>query len=187
VNPIEGVAAQYPVRMRGRMAAVLVVLVIVVGGGVVTWRALSPSKPGGDPGNAFYGRLHLATGAIPPTATDVRMESAQATQWTTGCPEFGSGSRSGWTRVYLSATFDDTSLTPSQVLDNVNAVLVQQGWTRHDEPTGPGRGMSPHWTLRPHGGRSADLFLFSPNRSTETDWFMGVSWQPPGPIGSDCP
>jgi hypothetical protein len=163
----------------------VVVLVTVALGGVLIWR--STSRPGGDPGNSMYGRLHLVTQAIPNTATNVRMGAAQPTGWTTGCPEFGAASRSGWTRVYLSATFDDAGVTTSQVLHDVNGVLTLQGWTRHDEPTGSGRGRSPHWTFRPHGGRAANLFLFPPNGSAEADWFMGVSWQPPGPIGSECP
>jgi hypothetical protein len=163
----------------------VVVLVVVAVGGVLIWQ--SSSRTGGDPGNATYSRLRLATRAIPKTANNVRMAAAQPTGWTTGCPEFGAASRSGWTHVYLSVTFEESGVTTSQVLDRVNTVLTEQGWTRHDEPTGPGRGISPHWTLRPHGGRAANLFLFPPNGSTETNWFMGVSWQPPGPIGTECP
>jgi hypothetical protein len=174
--------------MKGRRAVVLagvVVPVIVAVGGVVIWQ--HPARTGGDPGNAIYGRLHLATQAIPTTATDVRMGATQRADWTTGCPEFGAASRPGWTRVNLSATFADTDMTTSQVINDVDGALTNQGWTRHDEATSPGRGPSPHWTLRPDGGRVANLFLFPPDGSIETDWFMGVSWQPSGPIGTECP
>jgi hypothetical protein len=174
--------------MRSRAAVVVgaVVAIVVVAVSAVLI-SQSIARPGGDPGNAIYGRLHLATRAIPDTATNVRMGAAQPTGWTKGCPEFGATSRSGWTRVYFSATFEDTGVTKSQVLADVNAVLDRQGWIRRDEPTGPGRSRSPHWTLRPHGGRLANLFLLPPNATTEPHWFMGVSWQPPGPVGSECP
>jgi hypothetical protein len=164
----------------GVAALVLLVVILVV-------ILPTPFRAGGDPGNATYARLRLATRAIPSTAVNVHREAAEPTGWTAGCPEFGSASHVGWTRVYLSATFDEPGVTTSQVLDEVGAALTHQGWIRHDEPTGPGRGPSPHWTLRPRRGRTADLFLFPANGSSESNWFMGVSWQPPGPIGTNCP
>jgi hypothetical protein len=178
---------RYLVRMRGRAFVLIGVVALAVAAVAGVLVLQSTSRPGGDPGNLVYGRLHLATRAIPSTATNVRTEGSRPTGWTTGCPEFGAASRSGWTRAYFSTTFDDAGVASSQVLGQMNAVLTQQGWTRHDEPTGSGRGTSPHWTLRPHGGREANLFLFPPSGPTEADWLMGVSWQPSGPIGTECP
>ncbi len=60
------------------------VALLVIGG--ILWLRLS--RPGGDPGNAVYYRLHHnVIGAIPVSATEVLRGASTVVQWDSGCSE----------------------------------------------------------------------------------------------------
>jgi hypothetical protein len=167
-------------RRRARRLVAGAVLIVAVAG-LFLW---SPwSRPGGDPGNAVYHRLHDdVVHAIPADASAVRMGVNTTVRWVGGCSEIA-GARSGWTEAYVTVQFVDTRQSRAVALGTIAQTFERQGWIRHDVSPDPKQGKVPHWVLDVHQGQLASAFAFGdPN-----GWFISASWQPPGPVGQPCP
>jgi len=131
---------------------------------------------GGDPGGRILKDLQPASAAVPRDSTDVVTHNNDSI-WSGACPDNASG-RAGWSEVNVYTTFM-TSLSKVQVTDAVNAVLVRQGWLRHDVSFGRGQGVNAHWTKRLASGTVGEAAVY-PVPAGSTNWLLSVASKPPG-------
>jgi hypothetical protein len=140
-------------------------------------------RPGGDPGNKVLRSLQQIEGAVPPTASHVRVQSFAA-QWLPACPEFHNAN-AGWSRVQVNVQFVDGD-SRSTLADQMDSVLRRKGWVRMDVAPGPHEGRIAHWTHKEPTGSKGTVFAF-PAPADSHSWVLTAEWQPPGPANQGCP
>jgi hypothetical protein len=146
--------------------------------GVVTYALLATNQhPGGDPHNAVLLTLQKIKSAVPAGASDVSMQSYDAT-WMGAC-QSDPNSHAGWVEARVNVDFTDAAPVQA-VKTEINAALVRLRWVRHDFVITRGQGPTAHWTRPIPFGRRADAFAF-PVPAGSTSWVLTATWQPPGP------
>jgi len=168
-------------RARRRAGTLLVLIAIVAAALLIIWRVESHS--GGDPNNTVYTELKNTLLAMPPGLDNARLNAATPTGWVSGCPGFRA-SGAGWSQVYVSVDFAD-SRARGLVRSQINRALSRTGWVRHDERAGQDQGKLAHWFKDMSQGGVANIFAY-PSRGAG-HWSMTAAWQPPGPVGRECP
>lgn len=134
-------------------------------------------------GGKIFAQIMDARTAVPPTATNVVVQTSQAT-WIAGCSSM-TGSRDGWTSDRVSVEFTDRS-PGKTVIRQIDRSLTRMAWQRHDSSPGPYQGTIPHWRLNVKSRHLAQAWAFTEG-SNKHQWYFSSSWQPPGPSGQGCP
>lgn len=146
--------------------------------GVVTYNVVGNRRPGGDPHGAVLRILERIKLALPPGASDVSIQSTDAT-WMGAC-QSDPTSHAGWVEARVNVTFTDTE-PANTVKTAISSALQRLSWVRHDVVITRGQGPTAHWTLPISLGRPANAFAF-PVPAGSTSWFLTATWQPPGPV-----
>jgi hypothetical protein len=151
-------------------------MLVLVAVALTRWAARQEPGAGGDPGGRILKALQPTTKAMPVGVTNISTQNRDSL-WTPKCPD-NSGGQAGWSAVGVVTQFT-TSTPKQQVVDAVNSVLVQQGWSRHDEAFGPDQGLNAHWTKRLSTGTYAEASVY-PVPSGSKTWYLSATAEPPG-------